>query len=93
MKLGKVYVVDWLDHCEAKDSGQAWVEVADIDASPCLLRSVGFLVKLTAETIVLAHTLQNGQSSAPFTIIRAAIVREEEIRLPPLRRAKKKGAT
>lgn len=87
MRVGRVYAIEWLDHC---DSGgdHAWVNVSEIDSNAVLLRSVGYVVKATPESVVIAHTLQGGQASSPFTIVRSAIVGSSEIKLPPLRRKK-----
>jgi len=85
VKTGKVYALDWLDHCE-DSSGPVWVDPAKIDTKAVLIRSVGFVIRLTDETVVIAHTLHGGESSSPFMIVRSAIVAETEIELPPLRR-------
>lgn len=82
--------VDWLDHYDA-NSDQAWTDVSKIEAKPALIRSVGFVVKVTDEAIVLAHTLQGGECSSPFVILRAAVIRCEPIKLPPLRREPEKS--
>lgn len=92
MRAGRVYVIEWMDHCDSNGEN-AWINVSDIDAGAVYLRSVGYVVKLTEESVVIAHTLQGGQASSPFTIVRSAVVRSEEIKLPPMRRPKKAKVT
>lgn len=87
-RVGSVVAVDWLDHYDA-GSEQAWTDVSKIEAKPALIRSVGFVVKVTDEALVVAHTLQQGECSAPFVILRAAIIRCTPVKLPQLRREAK----
>lgn len=92
----KAYVIDWLDHYD-DSADTAWSSVEKIDPKPCLVRSVGFVVKQTTEVVTIAHSYHGGECSSPFHILRSCIVRMEPITLPPLRREpnrfnRKKGA-
>lgn len=90
-RVGSVVAVDWLDHYDAAFKQEhAWTDASKVEIKPVLIRSVGFVVKVTDEALAVAHTLQQGECSAPFVILRAAIVRCEPIKLPPLRREPEK---
>ena len=97
MKPGKVYVIDWLDHCESEDTGNAWVPISSTKAEPARLRTVGYLVSREKQAISVAHTMDGEHSTSPFTIVRSAIVSMIELDLPPARvkekRAKKEKVT
>lgn len=87
LRVGSVVAVDWLDHYDATFKQEhAWTDASKLEIKPILIRSVGFVVKVTGDAVAIAHTLQQGECSAPFVILRAAIVRCEPIKLPPLRR-------
>lgn len=85
MKLKKraVYVIDWLDHYDSEDTGNAWVPVSDDPVEPMHLRTVGYLISSGKEAISIAHTLDGSHSTAPFIIVRRAIVSMIELDLPP----------
>lgn len=83
MKPGRVYVIDWLDHYDSEDTGNAWVPVSDAPVEPMRLRTVGYLISNGKEAISIAHTLDGSHSTAPFIIVRRAIVSMIEIELPP----------
>ena len=83
MKPGRVYVIDWLDHCDSEDTGNAWVPISSADAEPARLRTVGYLVNRGRQAIAIAHTMDGEHSTAPFNIVRSAIVSMIELDLPP----------
>ena len=90
MKIGRVYVIDWLDHCDGADTGHAWVPLSSTDAEPVHMRTVAYLVHRGPQAISVAHTLDEDHSTIPFTIVRSAIVSMQELTLPPVRlRAKR----
>ncbi len=82
MKVGRVYVIFWLDHRDGVDAGQAWHELSKIDSPSMLLRSVGYVVKLNRRDVLIAHTMDDEHSTTPFTIVRRAIISATEIKLP-----------
>ena len=90
MKVGGAYVVDWLDHCQNAGETHAWIDRASVEPELALIHSVGFVVAETEEAIVITHTMDSTECLQPFSIVRAAIVRVQELRLtkPP---APKKG--
>ena len=93
----KAYVIDWLDHYD-DSADTAWSSVEKIEPQPCLVRSVGFVVKQTPQVVTIAHSYHGGECSSPFHILRSCIVRMEPLSLPPRRRepekpTKKRGAT
>lgn len=90
MKPGQVFAVDWLDHYESGDEDWGWIEVEKFELEPVLIRTVGFVVKVSDEAVAIANTMRDGQCSAPMVILKAAIVRAEPIALPILRRPKKR---
>ena len=83
MKQGRVYVIDWLDHCDGADTGNAWIPIASTDAEPVHMRTVAYLVHKGPQAISVAHTMDDDHSTIPFTIVRSAIVSMQEIALPP----------
>lgn len=83
MRVGRVYVIDWLDHCDSADTGNAWVPISGAEAEPARLRTVGYLVGSGKQAISVAHTMDGEHSTSPFTIVRRAIVSMQEIQLPP----------
>lgn len=60
----KVYL-EWLDHCT---QDQGWTKFDTVDGNPVLVASVGFLVKETKLTYVLATSTSFGEGG-PFSII------------------------
>lgn len=95
MKPGRAYVIDWLDHCDSEDTGNAWVPLSHGSAEPARLRTVGYLVRRGPEAISIAHTMDATHSTAPFVIVRSAIVSMQELALPEPKpkRAKKAKVT
>ncbi|MCC7112146.1 MAG: hypothetical protein IT382_22825 [Deltaproteobacteria bacterium] len=83
MRVGRVYVIDWLDHCDSADTGNAWVPISSADVEPVRLRTVGYLVSSGKQAISVAHTMDGEHSTSPFTIVRRAIVSIIELALPP----------
>lgn len=96
MKPGRAYVIDWLDHYDSEDTGNAWVPITGEPAEPMRLRTVGYLVSVGPRAISIAHTMDGTHSTAPFVIVRRAIVSMIELELPPAKaktkRAKKPEA-
>lgn len=91
MKIGRVYVIDWLDHCESADTGHAWIPVTDTDAEPVHMRTVAYLVHRGPQAISVAHTMDEDHSTITFTIVRSAIISMQELILPPVKlKAKRK---
>lgn len=82
MRTGRAYVIFWLDHRDGADTGHAWHDLSKIDSPSMLLRSVGYVVKLTRRDVLIAHTMDDEHSTTPFTIVRRAIVSVTEIKLP-----------
>lgn len=74
----KVVVVQWLDH-HSVGADSAWQDADAIDASPALVLSVGFKVKETKSTVVIAHTFDEGETLGAFVIVKKAIVSMKEI--------------
>lgn len=85
MKIGRVYVIDWLDHCDGADTGHAWVPLSSTDAEPVHMRTVAYLVHRGPQAISVAHTMDEDHSTIPFTIVRSAIVSMQELTLPPIK--------
>ena len=82
MKVGRAYVIFWMDHRDGEESGHAWHKLSEIDSPSVLLRSVGYVVKLNRKDVLIAHTMDDEHSTTPFTIVRRAIVSVTEIALP-----------
>lgn len=83
MKPRAVYVIDWLDHYDSEDTGNAWVPVSSDPVEPIRLRTVGYLISSGKEAISIAHTMDGMHSTAPFIIVKRAIVSMIELELPP----------
>lgn len=82
MRVGRCYVIDWLDHYET-NSAQAWTATASLNVEPVRIRTVGYVVKTTPQAVAVAHTLCNGESTSAFIIVRAGILQAVELKLPP----------
>jgi len=82
MRTGRAYVIFWLDHRDGADTGHAWHDLSKIDSPSMMLRSVGYIVKLTRRDVLIAHTMDDEHSTTPFTIVRKAIISVTEIKLP-----------
>lgn len=82
IKPGKVYVIDWFDHWDSEDIGNAWVPISPFPPEPCRLRTVCYLVGKGRDAISVAHTMDGSHSTAPSTIARAAIISMIELELP-----------
>ena len=74
-----LYVVDWWDHCSSSGS---WSSLEQVKAmAPVLIRSVGFIVAETKDTITLvAHSDSIGHNVAgDICILKACIKRKKLI--------------
>jgi len=90
----RAYLIEWLDHADLGNEG-AWQKADDLDTSAARVVSIGWLVRQTKETVVIAHSVGVGGDrdvAGPMLIVRSAIVRMEPITLPPKPRARKCAA-
>lgn len=62
---------------------KAWNPISEIKDGLVLVRSVGFVVKETKKTIYVSHTADAEECTAPFAIVRSAIISKKELKLPP----------
>lgn len=87
MRVGRAYVIIWLDHREGDGSQHAWHRISGLDSPSVAVRSVGYVVKLTRHDVLIAHTMDDvntdaePESTTPFTIVRKAIVSCVEVPL------------
>jgi len=82
IKPGRAYVVDWFDHWDSEDTGNAWVPISAFPPEPCRLRTVCYLVGKGRDAISVAHTMDGTHSTAPFVIARKAIISMIALDLP-----------
>lgn len=76
-----LYYFEWLDHA---DTGEhPWQDVSELDAEPPLCRTVGWIVKRTPKSFVVAGTISDEQVSSTFILLRSCIVRMVALEVPP----------
>jgi len=71
---GRAVYIEWLDHNDLSDEN-AWVKIDELDPAPSKVRSLGFVVKETAESLVIAHSIGgDGECAGPFCVVKRAAV-------------------
>lgn len=73
--------VEWLDHSEVGED-HAWIDIEELCTELPVCSTVGWMVRETTDAILVAHTWSDPQVCGPFLIVKAAIRRQERLRVP-----------
>ena len=87
MRVGQVWRVDFLDHFDCS-TDTAWTMASTLDIKAPLLRAVGFVVKTSKDTVAMAVSYGQGDSTSPFVILRSAIISAEPVPMPRMKRTR-----
>ncbi len=85
----RLVYVEWLDHADTSGD-TAWQQVSELRTEPETCHTVGWLVRESEQSIVIAHTWSEPEVVAPMVIVRAAIVRLITLTIPPVGSTRKK---
>ena len=87
MRVGQVWRIDFLDHFDCATE-TAWTRSETLDIKAPLLRAVGFVVKVSRDSVALSVSYGQGDSTSPFVIVRAAIISAELVPMPRMKRSR-----
>ena len=76
--MDKIVALEWEDHCTT----QGWNSKDNIDGLPIRIKSIGYIIKETPQTITISTAISStGGSPEPMTILKSCIQKRRGVKL------------